>query len=634
MTEAETLKLKAQARRRRAEAENAEPEALPAMDFVKNLPSSMYRTGANLVDAAIHPVRTFESMADLTGGMLRKIPEMRPQWLQDTAQALQDSPITRALGQQSQETPEDFARQDATGDAFDQMLEERWSTPTRAWNTVVENPADALLTLAPALGAAGKVAQVSKLPRVASTLDKAAEFTNPVNLIKKPVAAVADRYAPRVPGLPRMTSALLRNAAPDNLADFDALGPEAMVLDASPSTVGLAQGVTVAPGPAKNLITGKLTKRDRRRSDRLLKDVQKSIGGAYDPNLLKTSIDRGSRKKAAPQYRNAKDNAQPLPPGTVQKLARGLTEPSKSRSLENRGSTMSIMDQVEDALMAETPKQTVNRLHDIRKNIDAKLQGEPTTSADKASRAVLQQARKVIDKTLKENYPGFRRGDEIIAAGKKAQEDIDFGGDVLAGGDSAMTPEMLDKQLKGRDPRMVREGVKAKIANATGTRSNDLAAIKKMIGGDNDWNRAKLSKVFSGKAVDDLVAGVDRESTFGQNSSDILRNSQTAQRNAAAAQTGELKLPEMSSSATITGTIGSTLSKAVNKLLSKGASKISDTNNRALTEALMLSGPQARALFAILKNPPKRRGVNDTAMIKALIAGNAAGALEHPRGRQ
>ena len=617
MTEAEILRLKAQARRRRAEAENAEPEALSPTGLITNFPGDAYEAGANMVEGIKHPLQALEGVTDLAAGYASRLPFDRPSWLPDVR------------------SEEYKARQSGMADDFDAQMEAAWGTPTRAWNTIVENPADALLAFAPGVGALGKAAKVSGMAKTAAALEKTAELTNPVNLIKKPAAAVLDRYAPRVPGLPRMTSALLRNAAPDDLAAFDALGPEAMVLDASPSTVGLAQGVTVAPGPAKNVITGKLTKRDKRRSDRLLADVRKTIGGAYDPNLLKKSIDRGSRKKASPQYRNAKDNAQPLPPGTVQKLARSLTEPGKSRSLENRGSTMSIMDQVEDALMAETPKQTVNRLHDIRKNIDAKLRGEPTTSADKAARATLQEARKVIDRTLKENYPGFRRGDEIVAAGKKAQEDIDFGGDVLSGGDNAMTPEMLNKQLTGRDPRMVREGVKAKIANATGTRANDLAAVKKMIGGDNDWNRAKLSKVFSGKAVDDLVAGVDRESTFGQNSSDILRNSQTAQRlAAAAAQTGELNLPEMSSSATITGTLGKGFSKMLNKALSKGASKISDTNNRALMEALTLAGPQARALFAILKNPPKRRGVKDTAMIKALLAGNAAGALEFPRDRQ
>lgn len=590
-----------------------EPAAKSPMGLITNFPGDAYEAGANMVEGVKHPLQALEGVTDLAAGYASRLPFDRPSWLPDVR------------------SEEYKAQQSGMADDFDAQMEANWSTPTRAWNTVVDNPADALLTLAPGLGVVGKAAKISGMAKTAGALEKASEFTNPVNLIKKPVAAVADRYAPRVPGLPRMTSALLRNAAPKDLAEFDKLGPEAMALDASPSTVGLAQGVTVALGEAKNIITGKLVKRDKRRSDRLLKDVQKTIGGAYDPNLLKKSIDRGSRKKASPEYRNAKDNAQPLPPGTVQKLARGLTEPGKSRSLENRTSMMHTFDQVEDALMAETPKQTVNRLHDIRKNIDAKLQGEPTTSADKAARAVLQQNRKVIDKTLKENYPGFRRGDEIVAAGKKAQEDIDFGGEVLDGGDSAMTPEMLDKQLKGRDPRMVREGVKAKIANATGTRSNDLAAVKKMIGGDNDWNRAKLAKVFSGKAVDDLVAGVDRESAFGQNSSDILRNSQTAQRNAAAAQTGQLKLPEMSSSATITGTLGSTFTKGLNKLLSKGAGKISDTNNRALTEALTLAGPQARALFALLKNPPKGRRVNDTALIKALIAGNAAGAATGPR---
>lgn len=180
MTPSKALKLKARARLRLQQQSapaaqppgiGPEPTALSPAGLVTNFPGSAYKVGANLVDAALHPQAAIEGLGDLAGGYLARSPIPRPGWLGDTR------------------TPEDHAHQAETADAFDQMLEAKWSTPTRAWNTVVENPADALLTLAPGLGVAGKAASLSRLPRVAGALDKAAEFTNPVNMIKKPIVA-------------------------------------------------------------------------------------------------------------------------------------------------------------------------------------------------------------------------------------------------------------------------------------------------------------------------------------------------------------------------------------------------------------------------------------------------------------
>lgn len=613
----------------------AAPEtALPWYTPITSAPVNLKDAIVNAATAIRHPLDTYNGLGNIVQGEGNKLEHFRPQWMHDFAKYVNDSPLTQALGQQgTPQTPDEIQQQDDAASGLDANIAHATSSLPAFWNTVATHPVDTLMMAAPGLGMAGKVADVAGAARTANVLAKTSRYTNPVNWGPSQLAGYGvDTVAPKIAGLPRTTSTLLRGALPADTSQFAKMGPEAMLLDASPSTVGLAQGVTVGPGAAKNDIVTKLAARDTGRTQRLQEDVTKAIGGSYDPAILKKSIDRGIRKQAGPIYKAAIQNAPPLGSDTSDILARKLTNPSKSRALEARGVMGDTMSQIDDALAADTPAMVTKRLHSVRQQLDSKIVYDKTavdnlSSADKAAQGTLKQARSTVDGILKSNVPGFERADKIAATGNKAKAAIDYGYDNLDGGKSAIHPETNAKNLKGMDPRMVREGIKARISNAVGTSSNDLAALKKMIGGEADWNRDKLAASFGQPSVDKMVGSVGREQQFSQNYADIARNSQTAQRSAGAATVGKPLIPDISQSASLAGLPAHMLVSAVNKLLSRGVSRFSDANGEALAKALALRGPAAQRMINDLVH---RRNTTPTkftgkAIIRALIAGQSGG---------
>ena len=46
----------------------------------------------------MHPLESYEATDNMVQGYARRMPDIRPQWLQDAAKYLNDSPLTQALG--------------------------------------------------------------------------------------------------------------------------------------------------------------------------------------------------------------------------------------------------------------------------------------------------------------------------------------------------------------------------------------------------------------------------------------------------------------------------------------------------------------------------------------------------------
>ena len=424
--------------------------------------------------------------------------------------------------------------------------------------------------------------------------------------------------APKVAGQTRTSTALLRNALPQDTNGLAALGPEAMLLDASPQMTGLAQGVSMAPTQNKDAIVQALLAREKGRSSRLVGDSETILGKASDPEALKKRIAAEANADADPFYKQAKQNPPDLRSDESLKsqLAQELTDPAKGMSMGQRGRNKTIFDEIDDALMADSPQETVSRLHSLRQDLDAAIYD--TMNVPSQQRAVAEKARRVVDKVLKERVPGFTEGDQIYSEGQKAIEAVDHGYNSLEGGKGTMFPETFRETLKTHPKEFVAEGQKSRIANAMGTNSNDLSALKKMVGGDHDFNRQKLADVFGQDKVDQLVGAVDREGTFSQNYADIARNSQTAQRTAGKALVDGMTAPQFNGSESVMGLLLRGGAKGVNSLLARGASKYSSGANEALTRALMARGPEAIDLINQLRAAAPKGGKGLQAIIAAL----------------
>ena len=425
----------------------------------------------------------------------------------------------------------------------------------------------------------------------------------------------------------RKSAALLKTAIPDDMTGFQTLGPEARLLDAGPSATGLAQGVAVSPGKNADDIINAVTARNDTRSSRLVSDAQSTFGRGRDPELRKMVIGEAASRKAGPMYENLVQNAPQLPPTLGPQLAKSIRTSALDLSKGRRDGINAWTGKIYDAVNAKDPSVAASRLWDLRKDLDSQivydsmaLQALP--SADKSMQSVFKDLRGTVDDILKNRF-NFDVPDAIIAKGKRAQESIDYGYNLLDGGKTAKSPQAVpvDTRMQKLDPQFIREGATARISNAMGTQASDLAALKKMLGGDNGWNRQKLNDLFGGGKVDKAVGAVDRESLFAQNFADITRNSQTARRAAAQKLVDGTDAPMFTSQDSTTGLALKGAAKVANALVRGVAKNMNETNKTALTKALLKKGPEAEKLASILKSMPNPAA---TALIQALLAGVGA----------
>lgn len=552
-------------------------------EMVENFGTSAVNTAKGIYDMVSHPVDTLRTIDDAATGGLRKL---EPEWLKSF-----DSAITPDW---MEPKPETLHRQDQVANATGAALYDRYGSIDNIKNTLATDP-------------------------VGSGLDVLTIGTGVGGALRG--AGVMGRGATALPGQTRTSQAMLRRAAPKSSQELAGLGPDAMLLDSSPSMTGLAQGVATSPTPSRNAIVQALEERQATRVPRLDQDRISALGKARDPDLLKSTISKQAQRKADPFYTRSKANAPDLT-GQANILAQKLTSPSNGLKPSGRKIMQNIMDDIDDALMAGDKRLTAERLHDIRKDLDAQIvhdsmDYQALSSADKAAQAPLKQARRAIDDILKDNLPGFREGDRIIAKAKKSEEAVDYGIKSLEGGKYAHTPERFDLELKKRDPKMVGEGMKADIRVAVGTQANDLSALRKKVGGDNDFNRAKIEKVFGKSAVDKLVKAIDREDLFGRNYADITRNSQTANRSMASALVNKSDAPRFSGQETIVGVGLRGTAKMANALVGKIAARSSQPTREALVKALTAKGPEAvKILDALIDSNPKSSAAK--AIVRAL----------------
>lgn len=437
-----------------------------------------------------------------------------------------------------------------------------------------------------------------------------------------------------IAGLTRSAETVLKSAAPKNADVLRGLGDEAMVLDAGPSMTGLAQGVAVNPGQNADDIVNAVLAREKNRPAALKQAATDAFGRYRDPQLRKEVIGNAATRKAGPLYTAAKEGAPQLPT-TLPDLARtGVRTSTNDLSMSRRAGADQWLGKIDDALQASDPSVAASRLHDLRQELDTlivhdrhALQSLP--SADKSMQSVYKDMRGTLDDILK-NRLGFAEPDAIIAKGKRAQEAVDYGYDMLEGGKSAKSPQAAKVDIsRGKlDPRFVKEGAAARIHNMMGTQSNDLSAIKKALG--NDWNKQKLTDLYGADKTGRALREVDTRQTFSRNAADITSNSQTAKRQAAERMVNGTDAPMFSTSDTPTGLALRGGTKLASKIASMITQNMSEKNKTALSQALLKQGPDAIALIEQLNQLPAPIA---SALARALVVSANGQAQSSTSGR-
>lgn len=504
--------------------------------------------------------------------------------------------------------------QQALSDAG-QLADEKFGTPTRAWNTIATNPVDTALMFAPGVGQAGKMAQAGGMSKTAGMLNKAETLLDPA----KPFDFMRQMSMPAPEGQTRLSAQILRKTLPNDLSAMDKIGPEAMLLDASPSMTGLARGVAANVGRGTDEMIGALVTREAGKSPRIESGSDAIYGAGRDPNAMNAELLKKAQDESRSFYDQAKNNTPEFRTESLpNELAQKLTNPAKGMTQAARDANMGWMNQIDDALTADSPQNAASRLHGLRQELDNITNpGSLASPEQKNLAAAAQNARRTVDDILK-GIPGMKEGDAVYSDIMGKKDAFNYGYDSLEGGKSAIWPETFNKELSKMDAEYVKQGQASRIKNAIGTQSNDLIALRKMMGGDRDFNRAKLEATFGPRKVDDAVNMVDAEGAMSQNFADIARNSKTAQSLVAQDLIKSNKPFKVDSGATTLGMLSKIPVAAANALMGKVSGRVQSSTSDALAKALTGKKPDVQELLRSLDKSGKVP-LADKVLVRALL---------------
>ncbi len=131
------------------------------------------------------------------------------------------------------------------------------------------------------------------------------------------------------------------------------------------------------------------------------------------------------------------------------------------------------------------------------------------------------------------NYAELARQREALTQGRP----------ILNNEASAMRPVELEQALQegalpqgmqigpSAVPTRMQQGALGEIYRAVGTKANDTTALRNVVRGEGDWNRAKLAMLFGEDNADDALRAIDRETVFGDTANRVTRGSDTAMAN-------------------------------------------------------------------------------------------------------
>jgi hypothetical protein len=429
-----------------------------------------------------------------------------------------------------------------------------------------------------------------------------------------------------VDGVGRAGSAAMRMAAQADEAGLRALpsmGPEAMLPDAGPSMLGLAQGAATGNGPGKSALVNALRERDAGTGRRLASAVDEAIGPAPIPSQVEAGL-AASRDITAEGYAPVMRGARAVDTTTV-------AEALETAAVRLRGPEQRAVRDVRRMLDVEgVPGQLdpdPQTLMATRQAIDGLLEGETNTKVVRQ----LSVARQQVDDVLARAAPGVKAVDARYAELARQSEGLQRGGQIFDAGKTAIRPAELADEIAARAlpqgemvgpsavPLRMRQGARAEIDRIVGTKVNDLTAMERTLGTPQDWNAQKAATVFGQDNVDAIVLAIQTNRTFRNSLQRIAQGSDTAARTEGSKllEAGEGFKPEASA----TGIAVTAFQKVAKALM--GANSQATKDQVAAT----MASPRVREITELLLRQAESAGAGARNVNRALASPGYLGGV-------
>ncbi|UVC09851.1 hypothetical protein IHQ71_04350 [Rhizobium sp. TH2] len=407
-------------------------------------------------------------------------------------------------------------------------------------------------------------------------------------------------------------------------AELDKLGPEAMLADVSPDWLGVARGASTRPGTRDDIVNA-LMDRSKAANTRLGEDVRQNLGDAVIPSQVNEGIEESQRAVGqlyAPLFENARavdttDLANSLDSAVV-----NLRGPAQEALRRVRGYLNIPGEQVLDP----NPRA----LFESRQAIDGLITSETNPKVVQQ----LTQARQEIDGLLSEAVPQIKEVDAQFQELARQKEGLTQGRPVLNNEASALRPEEVDGMLTegalpagemigpSGVPTRIKQSTRAEIERAVGTKANDLGALKRIVQGEGDWNRAKLGMMFGDENAERALAAIDREAAFADTANRVARGSDTAMANRFGDFLDETAKPKtLPGDTTLTGLALKGGKSIADSLLRENADSAASRFAEQIGSLSVAKGDSRDAIVQALMNRGLRlQSVNDPKIQKLIAA--------------
>ncbi|MEE7449422.1 hypothetical protein MRF4_17295 [Methylobacterium radiotolerans] len=319
------------------------------------------------------------------------------------------------------------------------------------------------------------------------------------------------------------------------------LGPDAMLLDASPSFEGRAQGLAVLPD-TREAIVDPLRQRAAGANARLGADVDAHLGPNLDPAAFQAEWRRAYGEAVPPLYQNAL--GQPVQvdtSGVLETIGRmGAQEKGGAElALRRAWGLLHAEQEVPGIGRAVVPDRRPEALHNAKEALDsmiAHVQAQQGSAAASELRA-LSAVRSGVNDALEAQVPGYADANRTAQHFFQQRDAFDNGQRLLNGGREAARPAQVAADTAAMSPEVQqaqRLGLRAEVDRLVGTQLNDRLALRKALMGEGDFNRARMGTVFGEEPTAGVAAAVDREAAFDATNRRVVDNSQTEMRRRAA----------------------------------------------------------------------------------------------------
>lgn len=442
-----------------------------------------------------------------------------------------------------------------------------------------------------------------------------------------------------------------------------ALGDQAMLADAGPALLGKAQGASLNSDEGRSILGNALTARNEGTNQRIMGDVNRALGPAEDPQTVTNAIRQHRTDVDNVAYPAALDNAPAVRTGPLLTQIDGMLPQSvgnEHRALTNLREMLMTTErrplldsaghpQYDNLGRQRWQEVPVNQtdatvLHKVKQELDNVIEydapglGIPAGALTR-QQGVLRHLRGQLNETLEGQVPGYMAANRQSAALARRGQAVDLGTQYLGSGKTTASPGRFADEFTRLEPGeqiAFAKGSRGNVERVLGTKSNDLQALRSELQGEGGWNTSKIATVHGQAAADELMGSVERNLKFRDTHNKVVENSQTAQRQAAAAAmkpTPASETPFFGPGSTIVGMASTAAKKAVGGVLHAITRTDPTKSFGEVARVLSAQGPERdRHLSAIVDAISRRKGNavraqdfgNRSAVVAALLANGYA----------